>query len=151
MESVELMRLGCIARLVICPAREVSAGVLGGAAEYVLYVSDGRNLRARRDCLSDELGDDVDGGKFVTALDRAVDGYAERCGRLAYLQKPDNFLSGTGKRLLPSNRYRVTMWVSDDGTGYRFHFMPTGIAGPGKVRPDEVYPGASELVVGRDG
>ena len=140
MDSTDYKKLSA-ARLVLCPATDVSAGVTSGSMGYLLNTNMRGGVDMARDGEVPELdGDVVESGKFLGALDRAVRSYLDDCVRLLYLKKSSNAFAETGFRFMPQHPYRVVLWTGKTDDGYEFSFMPLRDAG--KVSSDTVSPGA---------
>lgn len=145
MEPIDFRKLGA-AKLVLCPATEVGAGIESGSAEYLVYISLSREVRTERYGEVPDVSDAVpDREGFLSALDRAASDYVDWCARFVYMRKPSNMFKETEFHLHPSHVYKAVMWVSLEESEYVFSFMPLREAG--KVDAGTVDPNAHSVSV----
>lgn len=135
------------ARVVVCPARDASAGVVSGSVEYMAYPTMSGQVPVERYGALPEFSEGVaDTGQLMRALDSAVRSYVDWSARFLYLRMQANMFRETGFRFRPSHPYRVVVWVDslDDG-GYMFSFTPAN--GAGDISPDRVPDDAHNVSV----
>ena len=147
MGPMELWKVNA-AKVVLCPAVEVEAGVVSGSIEYTAGPLLTGQVLAERDGepeLDESAGDP---GRFLRALDRAVQAYIDWSARFHYMRRPACMFAETGFRFVPSHRYRVVLWVDSADGGYAFHFLPLRCAG--KVSASAVGDGAHAVRVSRE-
>jgi hypothetical protein len=146
MEPMDFRKLNA-ARVVICPALDVSAGVVSGSMEYIVYPSMSGEVPTERYGELPELSDGVkDADLFFRALDRAIQSYVDWSARFAYLKKLAGMFRETGFRFMPSHPYKVIMWIDSlDDEGYVFSFLP--LRESGKVSSDTVPEAAHSVHV----
>ena len=136
------------AKVVLCPAVEVEAGVVSGSIEYTAGPLLTGQVLTERDGEPELAGCVEDRGRFIRALDGAVQSYVDWSARFHYLKKKAGMFSETGFRFVPSHRYRVVLWVDSADGGYAFHFLP--LRGAGKVSASMVGDGAHAVHVSRE-
>lgn len=141
MQPMDFRKLNA-ARVVVCPALDVSAGVVSGSMEYVVYPMMSGKVPAERYGELPEISDGVeDADLLFRALDRAIQSYVDWSARFAYLRKWAGMFRETGFRFMPSHTYKVIMWIDSIGDGgYVFSFLP--LRESGKVSSDTVPEGA---------
>lgn len=143
MESIDFRKLNA-ARVVICPARDVEAGIVSGSMEYIAYPTMSGQVPTERNGELPELADGIDDGdKFFAALDRAIQSYVDWSARFAYLKKKTSMFCETGFKFMPSHPYKIVMWADfldeGDNRGYVFSFRPlrdSGKVSAGRVSDD---------------
>lgn len=139
MELMELWKVNA-AKVVLCPAVEVEAGVVSGSIEYTAGPLLTGQVLTERDGEPELAGCVEDRERFLRALDRAVQTYVDWSARFHYLKKQVDMFSETRFRFVPTYRYRVVLWVDSVDGGYVFHFKPLRVAG--KVSSAVVAEGA---------
>lgn len=145
MEPIDFRKLGA-AKLVLCTATEVGAGIETGSAEYLVYISLSREVRTERCGEVPDVSDAVpDRDGFLAALDRAAADYVDWCSRFVYMRKRENMFKETEFHFHPSHIYKVVMWVALEGDDYVFSFMPLREAG--KVEAGTADPNAHSVPV----
>lgn len=147
MEPMELWKVNA-ARVVLCPALDAEAGVVSGSIGYTAGPLLSGQVLTERDG-EPELDESAgDSGRFLRALDGAVQSYVDWSARFHYLKRPGCMFAETGFRFVPSYRYRVVLWVDSVDGGYEFHFLP--LRGAGRVSASEVGAGAHAVRVSRE-
>lgn len=146
MEPMDFRKLNA-ARVVLCPALDVSAGVVSGSMEYSVYLSMSGGVPTERCGELPEISDGVkDADLFYRSLDRAIHSYVDWSARFAYLGKWAGMFRETGFKFMPSHQYKVIMWVDSlDGEGYVFSFLP--LRESGRVSPGTVPEAAHSVQV----